>query len=272
MTTRSTSPTPPYNGTLSSRMGAFYAGSHTIFRNKNLHTELNQLDWFSLYLYSITGRFFTANETQLLQAIWSYTSYPDVRLWNNRVAALSCNNRSTATLGLSAALAVSEAKIYGRGIDKRAITFLIETLKQLNNNIPLEQCIRDELKAKRSIAGFGRPILNGDERNEHILRLAKKINLDQGQYLQLAFDIEKALINGRWRMKMNYAAVVAALAADLGFSAQEYYLFMFPTFLAGMTPCLIEADEQQENSLYKLSSANITYQGKPYRSWQQRNQ
>ena len=44
-----------------------------------------------------------------MHALWVNTSYPDARIWNNRVAALAGSARSTGNLGVSAALAVSEA-------------------------------------------------------------------------------------------------------------------------------------------------------------------
>jgi hypothetical protein len=68
-------------------------------------------------------------------------------------------------------------------------------------------------------------------------------------------------------MKMNYGGLAAALAADLGFSRREYYQFMFPAFLAGMVPCVSEASEHQEGTLYPISCSDILYEGKSRRSW-----
>ncbi|MFD2272097.1 hypothetical protein ACFS07_15430 [Undibacterium arcticum] len=108
---------------MKSRMGAFFPGSHVIFRGHDLHAELKDMDWVELYVFGITGRRFSAEQLRLMHAIWTYTSYPDVRLWNNRVAALAGSARSTGALGVAAALAVSEASIYGGGISLRAIDF-----------------------------------------------------------------------------------------------------------------------------------------------------
>lgn len=257
-------------GPLKSRMGAFYPGSHVIFRGHDLHADLKDMDWVELYVFGITGRRFTPQQLRLMHAIWTYTSYPDVRLWNNRVAALAGNTRSTGNLGVSAALAVSEASIYGRGIDKRAITFLLNTRKALDEGGALDECVRKELEENRSIAGYGRPLINGDERNEHMMALAKSLGLDNGIYLKLAFSIEEFLFAGRWRMKMNYGGLAAALCADLGLSAQEYYQFVFPAFLAGMQPCFIEASERQEGSLYAIPCAAISYNGEAKRNWSER--
>lgn len=254
-------------GVLKSRMGTFYPGSHVIFRGHNLHTELKDMDWLELYMFGITGRRFTKEQVRLIHSFWTYTSYPDVRLWNNRVAALAGSVRSTGTLGMAAALAVSEGSIYGRGIDMRAIDFFIRTRQRLDSGSDLTDCIHEELDAHRSIAGYGRPVINGDERNPHILALARSLGLDQGPYLRLAFAVEEKLLAGRWRMKMNYAALAAALVADMGFSPREYYLLAFPAFLAGMPPCFIEASERPEGSLYPVPCADILYEGESRRTW-----
>lgn len=258
-------------GVLKSRMGAFFPGSHTIFRGHDLHVELKDMDWIELYVFGITGRRFSPSQLRLLHAIWTYTSYPDVRLWNNRVAALAGSTRSTGALGVAAALAVSEASIYGGGISLRAIDFLIRTRKQLDEGSTLVDCVSVELEVHRSIAGYGRPLINCDERNQPMLALVRSLELDRGPYLRLAFEIEELLLTGRWRMRMNYGGLAAALAADLGLSPKEYYLFVFPAFLAGMQPCFIEASERPEGTLYRISCADILYEGQPQRSWCQIN-
>lgn len=252
---------------LKSRMGKFYPGSHVIFRGHDLHTDLKDMDWLELYIFGITGRRFTNEQLRLLHSIWTYTSYPDLRIWNNRVAALAGASRSTGNLGIAAALAISEASIYGRGIDMRAIDFLIRTHQEIERGGDLVACIRRELDLHRSIAGYGRPVINGDERNQHMLKLAKSLNLDQGPYLRIALAIEETLIAHRFRMKMNYGALAAALGADVGLTPQEYYLFMFPAFLAGMPPCWLEASKKPEGTLFPVPCEAIAYEGVEQRAW-----
>ena len=253
---------------LKSRMGACFPGERAVFRGHDLHAELKDMDWIELYVFGITGRRFTPEQLRLLHAILVYTSYPDARIWNNRVAALAGSARSTGTLGISAALAVSEAKIFGRGIDIRAIDFLTSTRKALDNGAELAECVKNELNKYRGIAGFGRPLTSGDERIIPIMTLARKLGLDAGPHVQLAFVINELLLAGRFRLCMNYGAISAAMCADLGLSPQEYYLFVFPAFLAGMPPCYIENAERPEGSLFPLSCAHIRYEGAPKRSWQ----
>jgi hypothetical protein len=258
-------------GRLRSRMGACFIGSHTIFRGKNLHAELADASWLDLYLFGITGRRFSATELRLLEALWSYTSYPDARIWNNRVAALAGSARSTGNLAVSAALAVSEGAIFGRGIDIRASDFLIRTRKELLAGGELGPCVRRELAARRSLAGYGRPISNQpDERLGPILKLAGSLGLAHGPHVALAHDIERFLLEARLRMRMNFGAIAAALTADLGLSAREHYFYAHGTFLAGIVPCYMEAAEKPANTLLPLPCEGVAYVGVGKRSWQNR--
>jgi hypothetical protein len=255
-------------GVLKSRMGTFFPGSHVIYRGHDLHKDLKDMDWVELWVFGITGRRFTREQLRLLHAIWVYSSYPDVRLWNNRVAGLAGSSRSTGTLGLAAALAVSEASIYGQGSAMRAMDFLIRTRRQLDEGGDLETCIKQELELYRSVSGYGRPLVNADERIAPLLALAKSLGLDQGPYLSLALDVEKKLLEGRWRMKMNYASLITALGADIGLTSHEFYMYMFPLFLSGMPPCFIEASGKREGTLYPITCADILYDGHSKRVWQ----
>jgi hypothetical protein len=255
-------------GVLKSRMGTFYPGSHVIFRGHDLHEDLKDMDWLELYVFGITGRRFTKEQLRLMHAMWTCTSYPDVRLWNNRVAALAGSSRSSGTLGLAAALAVSEASIYGGGILARTVDFFVRTQRRMENGEDLAACLNEELAERRIIGGYGRPIINADERIRHLLALARDLGLDQGPHLRLAFAVEEQLLaSGRWRLKMNYAALIAALGADIGLTTREFSLLMFPMFLAGMPPGYIEASDRPEGTLYPIPCSDILYEGEPSRTW-----
>ena len=255
-------------GRLKSRMGACFIGSHVIFRGKQLHTELADARWIDLYLFSVTGRRFPEPQLRLLESIWSYTSYPDARIWNNRVAALAGSSRSTGNLAISAALAVSEGAIFGRGIDIRASDFLFRTRAHLAAGGELGPWVRSELSERRSLAGYGRPISNRrDERLDPILSLARSLGLADGPHLALAHDIERFLLDSRLRMTMNYAGVAAGLTADLGLSPREHYLYLHPTFVAGMLPCYIEASERPAGTLFPLPCDGVGYDGAAKRAW-----
>lgn len=255
-------------GRVKSRVGACFIGSHVVFRGQDLHADLGGARWMDVLLFGITGRRFSEAELRLLEAIWSHTSYPDARIWNNRVAALAGSTRSTGNLALSAALAVSEATIYGRGIDIRACDFLIRTRAELLAGGELGPWVRRELSERRSLAGYGRPVSNRkDERLDPILSLARSLGLGDGPHVKLAHDIESFLLESRLRMRMNYGAIAAALGADLGLSPRQYYLYMHTAFLAGMPPCYLDAAERPAGTFLPLPCEGVAYAGVPKRRW-----
>jgi len=251
------------------KMGAFFPGKRVVFRGKDLFTELGHLSWMQLYLYGITGRIFTEAQGKLFEGMWVLcTSYPDPRLWNNRIGSLAGTSRTTGNLGISAAIAVSEASIYGRRPDIRAINFLLRARRLLNDGKPLNEIVESELAQYKTIYGYGRPIVNTDERIRPMQELAQRLHLSNGPYVKLAFDIEHTLQVGRWRMHMNVAALAAALAADQGLSEREYYFFAIPSFIAGIAPCFIEANDYEEGAFLPIRTHHVVYKGIEKRTWE----
>lgn len=258
-----------HSGVLRTQAGAAFPGSHAVFRGKNLHRDLQQLEWVALYAYGITGRQPTPEQTELLQALWVSTSYPDARLWNNRVAALAATARSSANLGVIAGMAVSEATVYGGNAGLRAMRFLQATLARVQAGEALEDIVWAE-QAQRRIYGYGRPISSIDERLPVVLPIAERLGYGHGPHLALARRIETILLSRYPNLRMNFAAPHAALMADMGFSLREYQLLRVPAFLAGMGPCVMEAAEKPEGALFPTSCAGVAYAGPAARPWVRR--
>jgi len=253
-------------GRLRTAMGECFPGTHTIFRGHDLHRELLEMDWVGLYVFGITGRKLTDAQVRVLHAIWVCTSYPDTRLWNNRVAALAASARSSANLGIVAGLALSEATTYGGQAGMRSLHFLIETQRRVRDGADLEQVVLEE-KAARRIYGYGRPINSIDERLPWIMQVAANFGLDQGTHVRLAHAVE-AILQPRYpKLRMNYAALHAALIADMGLSVREYQMLRVPTFLAGMPPCVADAAAKPEGTLFPTPCAAIAYEGQDHRTW-----
>lgn len=254
-------------GKLATKMGAVFPGERVVFRGQDLFTSLRDLDWLELYTFSITGRRYTPQQMRVLHVLWTHNSYPDARLWNNRVVALAGAARSTGPLGIAAALAVSEAKIYGGASQLRCCEFLIRAKKMVDEGADLETLVRAEIKEKRGIGGYGRPIVPTDERIAPIMTIVCEQGLEKGPHLKLAFEVERILLQGRWRWHMNSVGLTAALCADFGMSPREYYFFGLPVFLAGMPPCYLDAAEKPEGQLFPLPCRMLSYEGVARRRW-----
>lgn len=249
-------------------MGAWFPGEKVIFRDHDLFKELNEKSWLELMLFGITNKKFSETQMALFNAMWVIcTSYPDPRIWNNRITALAGTARSTCSLAISAATAVSEATIYGRRPDIRAIDFFVKTQIKLDNGENLNEIVTNEIKMYRGIAGYGRPVINSDERIKPLKNKVADLGFSQGRYFQLAFNVENTLNASPWPLVMNVGALLAALSADQGLTPREHYAFMTLCFSAGMFPCFIDAENKPEGSFFPLRCDIIEYEGKPKRKW-----
>lgn len=256
-------------GILRTRVGACWPGKRAVFRGHDLHRDLRDADWLELYLFGITGRRFTPAQVKLLHGIWVVTSYPDTRIWNNRVAGLAGNARSTPVLGITAALAVSEAWIYGGVPGVRAIDFFLRAGLAVDAGEDLRAFVHRELAQRQLVFGYGRPIDSNDERLPWLTGLARAQGLADGRHFMLAREVEKILVEelGKLHLRMNYAGITASLGADLGLTPREFHLFRVPMFLAGMPPCWREAAEKPAGTLFPTPCSGIAYDGVAPRGW-----
>lgn len=260
-----------HEGPMRTNMGACFPGERTVFRGYDLHAEFKHAEWIDLYIFSITGRRLTQSELKLLQGVWVYTSYPDPRLWNNRVAAMTGSGRGTGAQALGAAIATSEAAIYGRQPEIAVGDFLRRALIRTRAGESLEKVIREELAKHKRLLGYGRPVatLDVDERIPVTLELMQKEGIEPGPHLKLAFEVEKVLSEVVLRpLPMTYSAMVVAIPLDMGFTPLECYLYMQPCFIAGMVPCYLEALERPEGATFVLRCDHVHYDGPPLRQWE----
>ena len=255
-------------GNWETEMGGSIPGKRVVVRGKDLFAELNEFTWLKLLLFMITGREFSPTELEILDKIWTFSiSYPDPRIWNNRVAALAGTVRSTGSLGVSAGSAVTEAKVYGGQATIASFDFLTECRRKLDHGADLNDLLHEELRLNRAIYGYGRPVINRDERIQPIQNVIEKHGYANGEHVRLAYQIEDYLENSRFRFKMNIAGLAAAIAADMGFSTKEYYLWLVNGYNAGITGCYIDALSKPEGALFPLRCKRINYQGASKRTW-----
>lgn len=247
-------------------VGGAFVGERAVFRGKDIHEDLMHMNFMMLTTFGITGKPWTPEQVKLWDAFFVMTSYPDARIWNNRVAALAGTTRSTPAAAMSAATAISEATIYGRQNEAKVIYFLTRTYKYLQEGIDLDECIKLQYDREKKYPGYGRPIAANDERIGPAMKLAEELGFHEGPHVKLAFEIEQRLLASKG-LKMNFGALVSAFAADFGMSPTEFSLFLFPAFSAGMHPCYLEALEKPAGALFPVSCENVKYTGVENRSW-----
>ena len=104
-------------------IGGWSLEGKVVLRGKDVFTELNEKPWMEYLLYAATGKE-SPKIARLMEAMWVIcTSFPDPRIWNNRISALAGTARSTGVLAAAGSLAVTEATIYGLKPIKGATDF-----------------------------------------------------------------------------------------------------------------------------------------------------
>jgi len=247
------------------QMGAWFPQEgKVVYRGKEIFKDFKYISWMKLLLYGITGRMFNENAIKLFEAIWVLAiSYPEPRLWANRIAALAGTARSTGVLGVGAAITACEGVKVGHRANIRCIDFFLRAQKKLDSGMSLDAIIAVEMEKYRGIAGFGRPVEpQKDERVEPLMEVVRHLGFAEGKYLQLAFQVEQALLqSGQKRLGMNISGLAAALAADRGLKPREYYHYLIQSFTAGIMPCYVDALEKPEGCFFPLRCDRIQYEG-----------
>ena len=248
-------------------MGAWFPEGRVVLRGKDVLNDLGHRRWMEFFVYAITGRE-SPSLARLIEGIWALSSsYPDPRIWNNRVAALAGSVRSTGALAAAAANAVSEASVYGLRTSRGALDFLYRVDKGLRRGRKLEAIVRDELKHYRVVYGYGRPLVAVDERIGPLLKFAESLGLHEGRFIRLALDIDEYFKSSKYRYRINVSALAAAFGGDQDLTPDEFYWLATLSFSGGIFPCYIDTRNKNEGSFFPMSTTRIDYRGAEKRCW-----
>ena len=251
---------------LSTRAGKAFLTERVVMHGKDLHQELGDFEWMRLYLYSILGRDPGEPMTRMLNYFWVATSYPDSSIWPNHVVSLAASARTTPSLGLMAGMSISEASIYGRRPEVRALDFFYRAGRWCDEGGGLFEFVEQEKAAGRTLYGYGRPLARNDERIPYTLKKAEEFGLESGRYLQMAKDIYHYL-NDKYGYSVNIAAINTAIVADMGLTCEQYQLFLTPCFVTGMAPCFVDTKSRPEGAYFPMRCESLKYSGVAPRAW-----
>lgn len=271
-----------WEGRWETEMGGWFPGERVIVRGKNIFTECRDMDYISFLVFALTGEIPTPAQGKILNAMWLMgSSFPDPRLWNNRVSALAAAARSTTGLGVGAGTAATEALVYGQRPIIGILVMLQEVQAQLDKGVSLKDALQARLNMatagssaagkNRQLAklpGYGRPLTNKDERNAPILALNESLGFGDRTYVKLIHAIENTLrqeLDLNW--SVNAAAVVCAIFLDQGLSTRQSYYYTTLAFSGGMLFCQADAEHHAEGSFFPLSCEKIIYKGPARREW-----
>lgn len=252
-------------GHVRTHAGGFFPGQGARVRGRPLHEHCQARGWFDLYLLSLTGRQFEAAAIEMLETVWTYTSYADPRIWNNRIAALAGSAHASPGLAIGAAIAASDAHIYGLGPIMECYDFLAAHAH--DDDAGFTEAVRSHRRQGLRFGGYGRPIVAEDERIGPLMARARVLGLADGPAVGAAFRLEQILATEGLPLRMNYGALVAAFCLDLGLNRSACAAYVATLFLGGMPAVWTEARDQPTGLLFPTPVSAIRYDGQMPRKW-----
>jgi citrate synthase len=178
---------------------------------------LGRRTFFQVAAWSIAGIQLTALDARLLEQLGVNTQLLDPHIWPLAVArriASQGGPLARSLIGGVAALFTSNITIEPVAAFMR---FLDEVESGLERGGSVESFVATQLRRRRTIAGFGRPVLGPDERVPHALRLAKRHRRGAGKSVLLAQAVEGELRKSKG-LAINSAGLQGAIMRDMGFT------------------------------------------------------
>jgi hypothetical protein len=163
-----------------------------------------------------------------------------------------------------------EGLMFGGNCVAQCFKFLTELEQASNNGHSIEKQLLSIKSCNVKIPGFGRPLVNGDERLKPILLVAKECGLDDGKWLNWGRKVEK-LLEKEYGITMNAAGLMACLLGDMDFSNSE--ILAFGTFapVISFFGIFNEHSPAKSSPIFPLSINDIDYNGPCPENWKQGN-
>ncbi len=175
--------------------------------------------------------------------------------------------RCSVVAATTAGILAGDSKAYGQKTLPEGVKFIQNALISYKNGSSPEEIVKKEcarVGGKPTIMGFARPLAKGDERLEAMERTAASLGYHPGEHLQLAYEIEKILLNEHDE-SMNINGYISAFLSDQKFTPEEVYRVLAIIINSGVTACYIDTFNRPPETFLPMHCDDIDYQGPPLR-------
>lgn len=267
-----------YRGKIRNTKGGWILGEAIYNHGFSMMDELvGHTSYFQVLILNITGRLPEKNISDWTEASFICLSWPDPRIWCNKIGALAGTSRTSSTAAVSAGTLAADSRMYASGAMLEGAEFIISALNAKNNGTSTHSIVQTELArkshkatSKAAIMGYARPLATGDERVVAMERVRNALNFPIGPHLRLAFEIENLLMDTHNEC-MNILGYCAAFMADQGFTATEITRIYSLWVSSGIHACYAEYCDRPPGTFLPLRCDDIDYQGKAPRPVPERN-
>ncbi|WP_076420461.1 hypothetical protein [Colwellia sp. UCD-KL20] len=258
-----------YHGRIVSARGGWKIGEGVQCCGYDMMEDLvGKKSYMQVVILNATGRLPSKALADWIEAIHICLSWPDPRIWCNRIGALAGSARTTAVAASTLGVLAADSKSYGIKPLISGVGFIQYAHKEITKGISIDDFIINEVKkngGKPYLMGYIRPIAKGDERIPAMEKVTKDLNFTIGKHLSLAYKIEEHL-NKKFDETMNVNGYVSAFLSDQGYSAEEVYRIFSSLVISGVTACYTDTRERVKGGFSPLKTSDVTYTGKAFRT------
>lgn len=253
-----------YHGRIVSSRGGWKIGEGVKSCGFDVMKDLvGKKSYMQMVVLNATGRLPSKALADWVEAIHICLSWPDPRIWCNRVGALAGTSRTSCVAASTLGTLAAESVSYGIKPLISGVEFIQYANKEVALGITVEQFVKNEVKkhgGKPHIMGYIRPLAKGDERIPAMEQVTKELGFQIGEHLSLAYSIEQELIKNH-NERMNVNGYVSAFLSDHGYSSKEIYRIFSFVVISGVTACYADTAEKVEGGFSPLKTSDITYKG-----------
>ena len=222
---------------------------------------------------NVTARLPERRLADFLEGLFICLSWPDPRIWCNKMGAFSAMTRAGPTAAIAAGGLAGDSTMYGPGTVPAVDAFLKSAYKQIiEQGRSVEEFVDDVAYrgGKLHAPGFARPLAKGDERITAMRRYADELGFVAGDYENLANRIEDHLAQ-REGEGLNLSGYFTAFMYDRGYSMQELMGITAWCISTGVYAAYFEQIERPPEAFLSLKVDDIEYTGPERREVHERD-
>ena len=257
-------PWETFSGRIVSRRGGWKIGEGVQCGGFDMMEDLvGKTSYMQVVVLNATGKLPTKNLADWLEAVHICLSWPDPRIWCNRIGALAGTSRTSCVAASTLGVLAAESSSYGIKPLISGVEFIQHAYREVSKGLSVPEFITEEVKkyaGKPYLMGYVRPIAKGDERIPAMEAVTKNLGFEIGEHLKLAYQIE-AELNAKYDETMNINGYMSAFLSDQGYSSTETHRIFSSLVISGVTACYTDTVDRVEGGFSPLKTAEIAYKG-----------
>lgn len=218
-------------------------------------------------ILNATGRMPSKRMADWFDASFLCASWPDSRIWCNQIGALGGTMRTPTAAATLAGTLAADSRAYGVPPILECMEFITRAVNKKKNDIAIEDIISDEFSrhvGHNYVAGYSRPIANGDIRIPTLKRIRRKLGFSKKKHVKMAFEVEKYLRNN-YGEQINTAGYLAAFLVDQGYSVTEVERIYVTIVSSVVMACYADVRDRAPDAFLPLHCGDIKFRGKKRR-------